>query len=563
MSVNLNFGSLVKAMSPSIDKDNSVVKLQIDEHHSVNLKCKIGSGRFSFRKVTSKINDQVCLDLPEGKIYIKMSEIYRVLWLNREQIIRTNKGDLLEYLKKNTIIANTFPWNELEEKLENLIPSQGIFTSEIREKIQIIWLRAQEEISATEKDRAIQSPLEFYVKTDIQNQVYLIGLKNLNPSLEVEVKEIFKLGKKIGEGAYGQVYVVNNGIENKAFKYAFTNDKEELEKAQEQIVNECNVLNSIHQKGLVKGIQKAPTLVKVFTEKGMENPLEIQIGHIGYCYESDYKKRLQDLWEIKSGKKGKEKLSDDEKKKVYGELYEIIEGLVKIKKFGIHGDIKTQNILVDKGEKLFDISDFGGFSLRNFRSSLVKTVEAFKKLTSNEEKLNFAKSLSVEVYSPLFSSFHDKNEIYAILNKQGPINVDDIIKIVQIEQSSAVVSLGCLIYEALIGEEFPSTQIGGVDWASISNSIAESAMLKKIDGADMPKDFKDLLKTMLYATHTYRSTIEKIRNEYNKIMEKEYPDSWPKTPSDLTEQVEEQKEEQKRDSFKERDDGKNVLDFFS
>jgi serine/threonine protein kinase len=498
-----------------------------------NLPCKEASGKYFFRRIIAKLaKDEVSLLCSEKRVCIKVSEAARILKINRAEIvsaIHQNTFGSLFIEKTISFKLNSLFEEQFEEQLKNYLSKNNNITLELVEKTLTIWQKALEISKQLDKEQFSKPcPSKLYVKVNILNEGYLVDFENLKSSEKIAISTIFELGEILGKGANGQVFAITNIFTNQklAYKYAIGQNLEKLEKAKNQIRNECTALKNLELnfENSIGQIQKPPELVGVFAEKQPNTTSEYEIGCIGERYTRNYKQELNLL----SLGKIKNFWGSEEQWDLFFDFYQVIDGMVKILEMGSHEDIKPANILVHetfvdgKTRRVLYISDFGGF--RFFPSQ-----DEISDPTTNKRELAGKLSLT-RMFTRNFSSYYDKAEIIQLLKKEA-FDEKDLNTIIEIEKKLDVFSLGCLMYKALTGQEFPSCKVEGDKthyWANIfDRKVYVDIIIPEMEKAGIPSELQILLFTMLAPEHKNRPTIETVRSSYIKMMKEVYKSQNP------------------------------------
>ncbi|PAV90707.1 hypothetical protein WR25_05492 [Diploscapter pachys] len=196
-------------------------------------------------------------------------------------------------------------------------------------------------------------------------------------------KGVYKIDKKLGEGAFGKVYLADYTAKNAsnskqvAVKEIAFNEMDEKKK--EECEKEGKLMEKISKSSTNQHIVKHldSFIGKVVTGKFILWLAGIKSSSHGnlfiamsYCSCGDLSSKIKE--NVKSGKQFDPEI-------VYDYIYQIADGINKLHKYNIvHRDLKPANILIawENGNEVLKISDFG----------LVKVIDSLN-ITLNHSKL--------------------------------------------------------------------------------------------------------------------------------------------------------------------------------
>lgn len=232
-------------------------------------------------------------------------------------------------------------------------------------------------------------------------------------------------------------------------------------RANRQILNEFEVLSTIHKNGPIPGIQFKPHSYTSSFNVGKKEKTGLSTVR--------YDTNLSDL--LKEG--------DFSIEKKYFALHQLAEGLQALHSPEInvvHGDIKPENIFV-KGDDIFHLADFGGALL-----------------CQDPGFINKAKDAS---YTPLFSPSEDiiKEEEYAHRGEK------DLL--IDLQKKRDIFALGMVFYEVLHQKlPFESVPYSGHPNFSTFSPLPETSSISS--------DLRSLVHRMLAPTPEDRPTAEEV-----------------------------------------------------
>jgi serine/threonine protein kinase len=527
---------------------------QNGRYFSFNISCKQGSNRKVVRQFQKSFNGQVTFSCDGKKISIKASEASRVLGIDKKKIMRSAKDQTLESLFKQALLLDQSLIEEdpiLKEIYKTLnqpsLPFQGKFSLQTIANIKKIWLEAQKNkkitVKITENTKKtipippdINSFANLYVKTEIENQEYLIGIEPVQSPQKIKVTKIFKLDEEIGVGGNGRINKITNLINHQleVFKYAFNNKKNgPSEKGVNQILNEYKILKTLNPNGSVIGIQTPVELVKIYANASQ---LEVQIGHIGDLYDKDYLKEIDSLWKADNKGIRQKTISKQEMSIIFSDLYKIISAVAYLEKNNTsHLDIKLENILFKKIEfenifiRVPHIADFGDAYVLPSEDEISKQpITSLKELAKKISGAN-------RTYTPYFSSIFDKKSSQELASKVK-VTKKDIQELIKIERKADPFSLACIMYEALTGQDVPGIEVEDKTYWASSFEIEFFTTIKQVmKDLKINQKLQNLLIEMFTPIYEKRPTAQEVLEKYEEIMKKE--GFWKEIELDLTNQL--------------------------
>jgi|GEM_PF-6381708 len=361
-----------------------------------------------------------------------------------------------------------------EEDLPKFLHNRAVMISNVFDKQKRIMQHSTGDEKKVSKDlmNIIKSALLKQDKStdfNFNEKKYLLNLNGESQSY------LFEISKKLGKGIYGEVHsvvdITGNSQETVAMKLAIE-DASVQEEAKIDVKNEFDMLNEMHSKGNLWGIQAKPT--RFF--KILRNDVSEICGYLGKLYNGDYFQHI----------KKPTNFSDE---KLF-EFHQLLCGLKHLKERGIlHGDIKPANILVKSdGQTTFvHIADMGGA----------------RKATDISPSRSFT-------HTPAFLAGIDVQALDSNLN-----NKDEWIKV---REASDVFAMGTVLYKSLEGDnEFPyQLYKNGHPLCAINSPYREMTN-------DAPTEIKDLIKQMLDRDYMKRPSATDAFETLNKYISEKNP----------------------------------------
>jgi len=374
---------------------------------------------------------------------------------------------------------------ERGEDIPKFLQNRAAMISDVFEKQKTIMNHSTGNKNSVSKDlmNIIKSALLKQAKStefNFNEKKYLLSLNGESQSL------LFAISQKLGQGTFGEVHSVlditnRESQETVAMKLAIEDPLVQQE-AKNDVKNEFDMLNEMHSKGNVWGIQAKPTRFFIILRNGVS---EIY-GYLGKLYNGDYSQHINN--------KGTN-FSDE---KLF-EFHQLLCGLKHLKERGIlHGDIKPANILVksDTETTFVHIADMGGA----------------RKATDISPTIDFT-------HSAPFVAGIDVVALNSNLN-----NKDEWIKV---REAIDVFAMGTVLYNSLEGnQEFPYqlNENHGHPLFYPENSPDEEMRNPYREMTnDAPTEIKDLIKQMLDRDYRKRPSATEAFETLNKYISEKNP----------------------------------------
>lgn len=165
--------------------------------------------------------------------------------------------------------------------------------------------------------------------------------------------------RHLGNGEFGKAFAYisldKDSPSTGVMKIASPQDKQNIAKSEENAGNEAKLSQRIHRDGEKVGVQKPVHKVELLLAS-KKNGTKRRFATMGIRYDTDLFKLTNTVDE--NNNPIKEPLSDT--KKIEASL-QLLQGLISVHKANIiHGDIKGENILVNKTLNRYDLADWGG-----------------------------------------------------------------------------------------------------------------------------------------------------------------------------------------------------------
>ncbi len=331
-----------RIQNTSTDGQIQITFHQVHENHQVQITAKtetVGLSSFFGMSKLFQPENSVGIKINDQSLFVNVTDLAKELNVSEASIHEAEKNGTLDKFLTLALKAKHFGVT---------VPVFNETELQVRETIKKIEaLHAKDGLVTTNSSGATR-PI-----TEQELQKIKSTVRNAFHSLELVADHdlTFHFGKKLGAGDNASVIqrvdllrgTLLTGDES-VLKVPKSSDRDS-----KQINNEVNILNKVHAKGLVIGMQKQLRLVKdMFAKRKAPD------GHLGAYYEGS----LQDISKLSN------KLDFFEKRNF---AYQLAEGLNHLHSIGItHGDIKPENIFFNSGHREEDgiakayLGDFGG-----------------------------------------------------------------------------------------------------------------------------------------------------------------------------------------------------------